>query len=236
MIVGILQSSYLPWIGFFDMLDRSDVFVYHNDLQYDKSWRNRNRIRVPSETGWQWLSVPVKRDFGTSTLLVDVRISYERPWHKKHWALIREHYHNAPHFREFCEPYKNILLDQTWERLVDLNAAIVEVAVDQLGLNCNIVSSDSLHLGGAVKNERIVKICKAVGANIWLANSACRSYVVDEVYKRENIKVEYQDYIHPVYQQQYTPFISHLCFLDLLFACGPESLNIIRTSRKNIIE
>lgn len=115
MMAGILQTNYLPWPGVFEMMDRVDVFVYHNDIQYNLSWRNRNRIRVPSALGWVWLTVPVKLVDGSQTLINKTVISYDHPWNKKHWNLIYEHYHNAPYFKKFADPYKEILLGKKWE-------------------------------------------------------------------------------------------------------------------------
>jgi hypothetical protein len=231
VIVGILQSSYMPWVGFFDMLDRVDVFVFHNDLQYDKSWRNRNRIRTAGGDGWGWLTVPVGLDSGFRTQLDRVRVSYDQPWNRRHWNLIKSHYLKAPFFKSWSEPYREILMDRKWELLVELNSAVVAVAMEQLGIECRMVYSESLNLGATAKNERIVAICDGLGADTWMANSACRDYVDPGVYQQAGVTVVYQDYEHPVYSQRHQPFISHLSFLDLIFNHGPDSLAIIRNQR-----
>lgn len=231
MMAGILQSSYLPWLGVLDMLDRVDVFVWHNDLQYDRSWRNRNRIRVGYGRGWRWLTVPVRLGDGTATLLNQARIDYGQKWNRKHWSQVYENYHSAPHFEAYAEAFREILLSDRWERLVDLNAALITAALRQLGIERRILQSEDLELGDSRKNERVVRICQQVGADTWLANSACRDYVEPEVYEAAGIRVVFQDYKHPSYPQQFEPFVSHMSILDLLLNCGPDSLAIIRSTR-----
>lgn len=231
MMVGILQSSYLPWLGVFDMLDRVDLFVLHDDLQYDKSWRNRNRIRTGGEQGWTWLTVPVSLPVGTATQLDQARVDHAQPWARKHWALIAHNYQRAPWFERYAPAYEAILLGARHELLTELNEALLAVAMEQLGLVCPIRHSRELGLGNLRKNARVAAICRAVGADVWLANSACRDYVEPEIYEKSGVRVVFQDYAHPEYPQQYTPFVSHLSILDLIFNCGPDSLDVIRSTR-----
>lgn len=231
MLVSILQSNYLPWIGVLEMMDRSDVFVYHDDIQYNRSWRNRNRIRIPGEIGWCWLTVPVKLPYRSSTLVNQVTIANERSWQRKHWHLIEQHYRRAPFFDQYSEAYKKILLDNKWEMLVDLNQALISVMLEQIGIKVKIVHSEMLDLGQTAKNARIVKICQRVGADTWLANSACRGYVVPSIYKENKIGLIFQDFFPPVYTQQYEPFIPYLSALDMIFNCGPDTLKMIRQAR-----
>jgi hypothetical protein len=230
MIAAILQSSYLPWLGVFDMLDQCDAFVLHNDLQYDKSWRNRNRIRTATAQGWSWLTVPVTLPGGAYTPLNEVRVNHDHPWQKKHLSLLRHNYAKARFFREYAGAYEEILT-QPQERLVDLNRALLELTMRLLGIRCPLVDSTELHTAHKVKNDKIVAICRQVGADTWLANSACRNYVTPEPYRDAGIRVVYQDYQHPEYQQRFSPFVPYLSVLDLLFNHGPESLEIIRSGR-----
>jgi hypothetical protein len=231
MKVAILQSNYIPWAGVVDMMDRVDVFVYHDDLLYNRTWRNRNRIRVPGDSGWCWLTVPVKLPYRSASLINQVRISYDNKWNRKHWAIIYEHYHKAPFFEQYSSKYKELLLDKEWERLVDLNYAFMAVTLEYLGLAPKIVHSEDLQLGSAAKNARIIKICQSLGADTWLANSACRSYIIPKPYGNAKIKIEYHDYTPPVYPQQYDPFVSHLSIVDMLFNCGPQTISLIRNAR-----
>jgi len=232
MIVAILQSSYLPWAGVLDMMDRCDVFVHHNDIQYTRSWRNRNRIRTPGGQGWTWLTVPVRLANGTATLINEVMVANERDWGRRHWALIYENYHRAPYFASYSAPYEDILTRRRWERLVELNEALLQVLLEQAGIACRCVHTEDLELGDTAKNERIIAICRALGADTWLANSACRSYVVPELYEDVGIKVVFHDYHPPAYPQQYEPFVSHLSAVDMIFNCGPDTLELIRGARE----
>lgn len=231
MMVGILQSAYLPWLGVFDMLDRADAFIFHDDIQFDRSWSNRNRIRTSASEGWSWLSVPVKLAEGHRTLLDHAEISYEHKWNRKHWSLLQQNYCHAPHFETYADSYRALLLDTHWERLVDLNLALVKLGMEQIGVQCPLHFSHDLGLGELRSNERVLAICERVGADRWLANSACRNYVVPALYERAGVTVVYQDYVHPHYPQQWEPFVSHLSFVDLLFNCGSRSLEIIRSTR-----
>ena len=121
----ILQPGYLPWLGFFDQMRRSDVFVYYDDVQYDKhGWRNRNRIKTPS--GPQWLTVPVRHSGLGSPRIVDVEIDSRTPWVRKHLASIRQAYAAAPFLRQYM-PELEELLQRRWERLVDLDLAVAEL-------------------------------------------------------------------------------------------------------------
>ena len=232
MIISILQPSYLPWIGVFDLMLRSDCFVYHDNLVFDKSWRNRNRIRT--ENGVTWLTVPVQGKALSSTHLTDVKIHNSRNWARRQWNLIQENYRSAPYFGDYGPELEEILCGSIWKKLLPLNYVTTEWILKCLDLKPRIFFSSSVDLGNTQKNERIVRICKRLGADAWLANSVCRGYVEPDIYEREGIRVIYQDYIHPEYPQVFSPFISHLSVIDLLFNCGPESLAIVRQGGRPI--
>ena len=226
MIISILQPSYLPWSGFFELMLRSDCFVYHDNLIFDKSWRNRNRIRT--RKGTAWLTVPMQGKGLSSTLLPDIRIDNSKDWARRQWNLIRENYRSAPFFAEHGAPLEEILRGRTWKYLLELNYTTTEYLLRALGMNPRILLASDLDLGHSRKNDRIVRICREVGANTWLANSACRDYVEPGIYEKAGVRVVYQDFAHPEYPQLFSPFISHLSVLDLLLNCGPESLETIR--------
>ncbi len=226
MIVSILQPSYLPWAGVFDLMLRSDCFVYHDNLAYDKSWRNRNRIRT--QKGFSWLTVPVKGKALSSMLLTEVEIDNKRQWARRQWNLIQENYRSASCFRDYGSELEEILCGREWKGLLSLNCATTEWILRCLDLKPRILFASDLSLGDSQKNERIVRICQSLKADTWLANEACRGYVEPEAYERAGIRVVYQDYVHPVYPQVFDPFLSHLSVIDLLFNCGSESLAVIR--------
>jgi len=225
MIVSILQPSYLPWIGMFDLMHKSDVFVYHCDVQYDKSWRNRNRIRT--KEGTSWLSVPVMIKGNSRSLVKDMEIDNSQKWARRHWNLILANYRKAPFFDTYGNFFDVLYNAKKWKYLADLNYYIVDNLLDFLGMKVKIEYSSSLDLGDSRGNDRIIRICRALGADTWLANSACRDYVDAGLYDKSGIKMIYHDYNHPEYKQLYEPFISHLSVIDLLFCCGKDSLPVI---------
>lgn len=225
MKVAILQPSYLPWLGFFYLMYQVDLFIYHCDVQYDKSWRNRNRIRTQRETSW--LTVPVLTKGKSKKLLLEIEIDNSKEWARRHWNLIYQNYHTAPYFGNYASFFEDLYLRKKWGHLVDLNYYIVENLLKFLNFRVNITYSTKLYLGDTKKNERIIRICQQVGADTWLANSTCRNYVVEDMYKEAGINVIYHDYKHPEYKQLYEPFISHLSIIDLLFCHGDRSLDIL---------
>lgn len=228
--IAILQPGYLPWLGFFDQMGRSDVFVYHTDVQYDKqSWRNRNRIRT--KQGWTWLTAPVRIKRHSKDLIEDMRIDNSQNWRKRHCNLIKESYQKAPYFSQYFPFFKDIY-SSSWEFLTDLDIYIVDYLIKALGIETKIMLSTQLNLKEKEKTERLIEICKKLGADVYFSGSAARNYIRKNRFKEEGIKLEYQDYQHPVYPQQYEPFIPYMSIIDLLFNHGKESLDIILHRKK----
>ncbi len=222
--VGILQPSYLPWLGFFEQMNRCDIFVYYDDVQFEKgSWRNRNRIKTPE--GPQWLTVPVTIKGQGFPSIKDVRINKVVPWAKKHVRAIIQNYSKAPFFDAYAASLFS-LLERDWEFLIDLNLAILDWMIDQLGIQTKTVLSSELGIPGA-RVERLVGIIKRCGGDVFYEGQAGRSYIDVEEFEKEGITVMFQDYRHPEYPQLHGGFVSHLSVIDLILNCGPESLGII---------
>lgn len=222
MIIGILQPGYLPWLGFFEQLHRSDVFVLYDDVQYDKEgWRNRNRIKTAN--GIQWLTVPVLLKFNEHPLIIDVRIDNKVNWRKKHLGAIRQNYAKAPFFRKYLEIFESAYARE-WEYLADLDLYFIDTLAECLGMSHKkIVRSSSLPVKGE-RMERLVNICEFFGADTFYEGAAGKDYIDGETFSRHGIKVEYQEYQHPVYPQLYGKFIPYLSVIDLLFNRGDESI------------
>ena len=221
----VLQPGYLPWLGFFDQMRRSDVFVYYDDVQYDKhGWRNRNRIKSPA--GPQWLTVPVHHK-GWPRIL-DVTIDHRTPWAKKHVASIRQHYGRAP----YAEPYLadlEALLSSGWDKLVDLDVAVVALLCRWLGLERTIVRSSTLGIAGE-KSERLLNLCRYFEATRYLSGNAAQAYLDVDSFSRAGLEVEWQDFVHPTYPQLHGEFVPYLSAVDLLLNCGQESAAILSKS------
>ena len=218
--VVVLQPGYLPWLGFFDQLRRADVFVYYDDVQYDKhGWRNRNRIKT--QNGPLWLTVPVRHSGATSRRILDVEIDGRTAWARKHVSSIRQAYARAPFLERYLPPLEEVL-QRKWERLVDLDMACAALMAEWFGLRRRVERSSGLDIGGD-RSERLVNICRSLGAATYVSGDAARSYLDVPLFERHGVGVEWQQYVHPVYPQLHSGFVSHLSALDLLLNCGDRA-------------
>ncbi|HEX8949593.1 MAG TPA: WbqC family protein [Dissulfurispiraceae bacterium] len=223
--IGILQPGYLPWLGFFEQVYRSDVFVIYDDVQYDKEgWRNRNRIK--SANGIQWLTVPVHVKFKDRPLVHEVRIDNKTNWRKKHLLSLKTSYAKAPFFANYIGVFEEAY-SMEWERLADLDMHFIMKLLGLLGMGGKkIVRSSALGVSGD-RFERLVSICKMFRADVFYEGAAGREYLDGAYFEAQGIKIEYQDYKHPVYRQLHGEFIPYLSVVDLLFNQGEESLPIL---------
>jgi len=227
MIVSVHQPQYLPWLGYFDKIDRADVFVLLDTVQYKKNeWQNRNRIKTAA--GPQWLTVPVTYRFPQRIDEVGVN-NRERWQHQQRQALV-SNYRKAP-FWDGLAPFLEEVLTPTWERLAPLNVFVVRRLVEILGIATSMHLASELGPFPEDPDERLIAIAKHFGADTYLAGSGGKDYMNLERYARSGIKVMFQDYRHPVYTQRFGAFEPYLSVLDLLFNHGPESLNILRGKR-----
>ena len=222
--VAILQPGYLPWLGFFDQLARSDVFVVYDDVQFDKhGWRNRNRIKSPA--GPHWLTVPVLHTGKNLPANQAVEIDNTRSWARKHVGSIRQFYSHAPHLTRYL-PELEELLQRRWTLLIDIDLATTALLARWLGLERPLVRASELALAGG-QSERLLNYCLHFGATRYLSGVAARDYLDTALFVRHGIEVVWQDYRHPVYPQQHEPFVSHLSALDLLLNCGEQSRSLL---------
>lgn len=220
MTVVILQPGYLPWLGFFDQLRRSDVFVYYDDVQYDKhGWRNRNRIKT--QNGPAWLTVPVRHSGAASSRIDEVEIDNRTPWPRKHVATIRQAYARAP-FTAAYVPALEELLHRRWERLLDLNLASAALLAEWLGVHRRIERSSALGVSGD-RMSRLVNICQHFKASKYVSGPAAKSYLDVTAFEAHGIEVEWHQYDHPTYLQLHGAFVPQLSALDLLLNCGAEA-------------
>lgn len=223
--LAVLQPGYLPWLGFFDQLRRSDIFVLYDDVQYDKNgWRNRNRIKSAAGAP-HWLTVPVHvRNLEQRVL--ETEIDNRQPWARKHIGTIRQFYAKAPYLKCYLPELEELLTGRQWEVLVDLDEAVVAVLCRWLGIERQMVRSSTLNVPGE-RSERLLNFCLHFGARRYLSGNAAQSYLDLNLFAGHGIEVEWQDYRHPIYRQQHGPFIPYLSALDLLLNCGENSASII---------
>lgn len=203
---------------------RADIFVYYDDVQFDKhGWRNRNRIKSPQ--GPAWLTVPVRHHGLGQPRIIEIQIDTRIPWARKHVGSLRQSYSRAPHAKTYL-PELEEMLSRPWTHLVDLDMAVVELMARWLHLTPVVLRSSALGIGGE-QSERLLRLCQHVGATRYLSGSAARNYLNVGLFEASGITVHWQDYQHPVYRQQHGAFVPFLSAIDLLLNCGDESRSIL---------
>lgn len=218
MIVAIHQPSYLPWIPFLEKGLRSDIYVFHDNVQFDKNGeQNRNRIKTPQ--GAAWLTVPVVRH--TETLISEVQIAEaELGWARKHRRMIEENYRKAPYFDAIAGALFP-LLERTWTSLCELNLAIDKLFLEWTGFSGKIVLASDLDITGTGW-QRVLEICQAVGATTYRSGIGARSYMNVPAFEAAGVKTLFQQYHHAEYPQRFPQlgFIAGLSALDLFMNVG----------------
>jgi hypothetical protein len=219
----ILQPSYVPWRGYFDQIRRADVFVFYDDVQYDaRGWRNRNRVKTPN--GSVWLTVPVHAQGAQTehTPIRDIRISWGRPWNRKHWATIESSYRRAPHFERY-RPVLAPFWESRPEWLADFTIDLTVAIARELGIgHTRFLRSSELGVTGT-KTERLLAVLAKVGADRYLSGPSARDYIDAAAFERAGIGLEYMVYDYPEYPQLHPPYDPQVSILDLLFMTGPEA-------------
>jgi hypothetical protein len=230
--VVILQPGYLPWLGFFDQMYKSDVFVIYDDVQYDKhGWRNRNRIKTAQ--GVQWLTVPILIKGQDKPLIKEVLINNKVDWRKAHLKSIIQNYSRAPFFDTYRVIFDEIY-SREWEYLIDVDMAFIFALIEKLGLSTNIKFSSSLGIAGE-GTQRLIDISLSLGAGEYLTGDTAKDYLDESLFSQNYIKLKYHHYRHPVYNQLYGEFVPYLSVIDLLFNHGKDSLDIL-THNKSVKE
>jgi hypothetical protein len=205
-------------------MQRSDIFIYYDDVQFDKNgWRNRNRIKTVE--GAHWLTVPVRQTGRMGQRICDVEIDHAQPWRQRHLRSIRESYSKASYLGQYYHEFAAVL-EREWHLLADLDVEVVALMCRWLGLKRRMLRSSQLDVAGG-KSERLVNLCRHVGASRYLSGASARDYLDTDLFTAANITVEWQDYLHPNYPQLHGLFIPFLSTLDLLFNVGSGSLDMI---------
>ena len=224
MIVSIHQPQYLPWLGYFDKIERSDVFVFLDNVQFKKNeWQNRNKIKTDQQ--WQWLTVPVIHKFGQK--IREVEINNTVRWGKKHLTALMTHYSKAGFFKEHSAFFEQTYA-QEWKSLADLNMHLIQYLTKALGISNTEFSISSAYESREEPTERLVDLCKEAEGDIYLSGRDGAKYLNLDEFEKDGIQVIFQDYDHPRYPQLYGDFEPYMSVIDLLFNCGPESLSILK--------
>jgi len=223
-VVAIHQPQYLPWLGYFDKLDRCDVFCLLDTVQYKKNeFQNRNRIKTAE--GWQWLTVPVTYRFPQR--IEEVGVNQTVDWQRKHLQALKTNYSKAPFFENYYASFEEFY-QQSYELLTEVNVACIRFLMDLLGLKRKVVLASSLQVETDDPTLRLVKICQVLHGNAYLSGKDGANYMDPDTFHKHQLELVFQDFNHPEYPQCYGPFEPNLSVVDLLFNCGPEALPIIR--------
>jgi len=218
--LAVLQPSYLPWLGCFDQINRSDVFVFYDDVQFEKnSWRNRNRIK--GATGGILLSVPVLQKGRMGQMIQDAEIDTRQNWAKKHITTLQQAYARAPYTKLYMEELEKTL-SRSWRYLVDLNIELTIQICKWLDIYTPLYRSSELDIGGG-ESQRLLDFCHHFEADCYLSGDSAQSYLDMSLFQNNNIKIEWQNYKHPQYSQLHGDFVPYMSVLDLLFNVGPDS-------------
>ncbi|MBK20430.1 MAG: hypothetical protein CMM52_16490 [Rhodospirillaceae bacterium] len=234
-VCAILQPHYLPWLGYFEMIDRVDLFVYLDDVQFIKrEWKNRNKIRkTATATETKWLTVPIDRASQRGPIN-EAKFSNAEDWVSKHLSAIRETYGKTPYYNDYGPKLENALRNFSTLSLAELNIGLLREICDWLGITTQVICSSELNVTGK-REEKLRNICVEVGASKYLANNATATYVAPDYFQEMGIAFETQSYSHPKYVQSHRseqlPFLEFLSIVDLLFNHGDESLSVIWRGR-----
>lgn len=228
MNVVILQPSYIPWRGYFDQIFRVDLFVFCDDVQYDKrGWRNRNQIKTPK--GKQWLTIPVySRGAQIENIPINqIRIAWDRPWNEQHLKALQHAYAKAPYFDHYL-PLLESFYQRHDEFLADFTVDFSIALARELG-NTQTRFMRSSEIPGITgkKTDLLIQILQAVGGTHYITGPLAKDYIEPEKFDEAGITLEYMEYNYPEYPQLYPPFDTYVSILDLLFMTGPEAASYI---------
>jgi len=211
--IAILQSNYIPWKGYFDLINMVDEFILFDEVQYTKNdWRNRNIIKT--QQGLKWLTIPVRQE-SLGQLIKVTKVS-DRRWGKKHWGSIVANYGKAKFFKEYKDVFEELYLKSNENYLSIINYNFITVVNDILGIQTKIRWSSEFELIDG-QTEKLIQICKDCNASEYLSGPVAKGYFDDDVAKEANIKVSWMDYSgYPEYDQRFSPFEHGVTILDLI--------------------
>ncbi|MDR3577393.1 MAG: WbqC family protein [Anaerolineaceae bacterium] len=223
----ILQPSYIPWRGYFHQIAKADVFVFYDDVQFDKrGWRNRNQIKT--SRGKQWLTIPVfSKGAQTEHIPINkIKIVWDSAWNTDHWKTIQMAYSKAPYFETYA-PMLERLYNQHPEYLADFTIETTLILANALGINhTKFIRSSELNTSGH-KTDHLIQVLRAVGASHYISGPSAQDYIENSKFEEAGITLEYMSYEYPEYTQLYPPFEPQVSILDLLFMTGPDALKYI---------
>jgi hypothetical protein len=224
--IAILQSNYIPWKGYFDMIAAVDEFILYDDMQYTRrDWRNRNQIKTPQ--GVQWITVPVKVKGKYTQTIRETEID-GTAWAELHWKTIAQNYRKAAHFEEIAAIFEPLYRQPGYVYLPDLNRTFIKAVCAYLGITTKISDSCDYHLIEG-KTERLVDLCAQAGGTQYVSGPSAKGYIEEQLFAERGIGLSWFDYDgYPEYPQLWGEFTHGVSILDLLFNCGKTAPDYMR--------
>lgn len=224
--VAILQSNYIPWKGYFDLINSVDEFIIYDTAQYTKNdWRNRNKIKTPNDLLWLTIPVSIK---SLNQKIFETTIA-KNNWNVKHYKTIQQYYRKAKYYKEYIEFFEDLYLTCNYNSLSEINHKFILAFNSLLGIKTKISwSSDYELIDG--KSERLLHLCKQTDANIYLSGPAAKGYLDESIFSDESIKIEWMDYSgYKEYNQLNLPFEHGVSLIDLIFNEGPNATKFMNS-------
>lgn len=219
MIVAIHQPNYLPWLGFFDKIKKSDCFIFMDNVQYPRrSWMNR--VKIKTKGGEKLLTVPLQVRGNYHEIIKNMRIFDEEPWRKKHLLTIEHNYSKAKYYTKFFPEIEKIITGKQ-ERICELNISLTKLVCEIIKLKPSFILGSALNAEGS-GTDLLINMVKAVGGDTYLCGGGASGYQDDEKFSSAGIKLIYQDFKHPEYPQLYGEFIAGLSCIDWIFNTGAK--------------
>lgn len=225
--IAIVQSNYIPWKGYFDLINAVDEFILFDDMQYTKrNWRNRNKIK--QKNGLIWLTIPVAVKGKYLQKIKDTKAANNQ-WRKEHWRTIASTYVRAKHFKDYKELFEELYLNSNEMFLSEINYRFMTAICNILSIHTTISwSMDYRVVDG--KTERLIDLCKQAGANEYVSGSSAKGYINEALFKSERIGLDFIDYSgYPEYNQLYPPFEHKVSIIDLIFNEGALSKTYLKS-------
>ena len=235
--IAILQSNYIPWKGYFDLIAMVDEFIIYDEMQYTKNdWRNRNKIKT--YLGPKWLSIPVKTKghISNAVRIMDAEIA-DSGWARSHWNTIVQNYSKAKWFKEYASLFEALYAECEKETLLcKVNYKFLYRIIDLLGIKTKISYSTDYGLIEG-KTERLIDLVKKAGGTTYISGPAAKDYLEERLFNNANIELQWMDYSgYPEYPQLYPPFEHGLSILDLIFNCGADTSKYMKQNEWRVTQ
>ncbi len=223
MKLAIIQPSYIPWRGYFHQIYKADVFLFYDDVQYDKhGWRNRNRVKTANGTIWLTIPVAARGNVVERTPINEIRCA-SKDWKRKHWATLRQAYARAPYFERYA-PSLESFYARDESRLAELTIELTGMLARELGIaRTRLVRSSGLKGIEGAGTDRLIALLGALGADHFISGPSARSYIDEQKLDAAGVTLEYMRYDYPEYEQLHPPYDPYVSILDLLFMQGERA-------------